>query len=577
MQGHPLAFAVGVFGAALFAAAIVASAVVIGRITDDLVVPVLDQGEPVDGRLQAAVALVVGVSLWKAAGIVLRRVGAAYLQARTQADLREAMVRHLLRLELAWFRRQSTGDLLAISDSDASQATYILSPLPYGTGASLLLVGTAAMVFFIDPLLGLLVLGWLVLIVAIDIRGSWRTFAAFQEVQERRGEVSGVAHESVDGALTVKALGREDYEVQRFRRASERLRDRVVQVGRIWTGYRAVVESLPAVATVTLLVLGAVRVRAGVITPGDVVTVAYLLSLLTVPIQLIGFVLWEISSSLAGWERVESVLKVQEEVRYGSEEPRTDRTAASVSGEGVSFAYVDGEVVLEDVSLSIPPGTTVAVVGPTASGKSTLAMLLARLWDPTSGRILLDGRDLRRFQPSALPQEVAFVSQEAFLFDDTVRGNIAFGLPVSQPEVEEAARLAGADEFIAELPHGYDTRIGERGVSLSGGQRQRVALARALVRKPRLLILDDATSAVDPSVEARILEGLKRADLPSTVVVVAYRRSSIALADLVVYVEDGRVVAQGTHDELLFRVPGYARLLQAYDEDAAQRRQEVAG
>jgi ABC-type multidrug transport system fused ATPase/permease subunit len=204
-------------------------------------------------------------------------------------------------------------------------------------------------------------------------------------------------------------------------------------------------------------------------------------------------------------------------------------------------------------------------------------MLLARLWDPTSGSIRLDGRDLREFAPAELPLEVAFVSQEAFLFGDTVAGNITLGAPVPMLEVEAAAALAGATDFISSLPQGYGTLLGERGMSLSGGQRQRIALARAVARRPRLLILDDATSAVDPSVEAEILRGLSREELPSTVVVVAYRKSAILLADEVIYMEAGRVADYGTHDELMVRTPGYRRLLQAYEEDALARSREGGG
>ncbi|HEX9978803.1 MAG TPA: ABC transporter ATP-binding protein, partial [Acidimicrobiia bacterium] len=210
----------------------------------------------------------------------------------------------------------------------------------------------------------------------------------------------------------------------------------------------------------------------------------------------------------------------------------------------------------------------------TGSGKTTLTLLLARLWDPHSGRIHLDGRDLRLFARHELPREIAYVAQSAFLFDDTAEGNITMGRAVPHERVVEAARLAGANEFIEVLPEGYATRIGERGASLSGGQRQRIALARALVRHPRVLIMDDATSAVDPSVEAEILRGLRSAALPSTIVIVAYRPSSIRLADEVIFVDEGRVVAQGTHAELLTTQPGYARLVQAYEHEAAARMAE---
>jgi ABC-type multidrug transport system fused ATPase/permease subunit len=226
---------------------------------------------------------------------------------------------------------------------------------------------------------------------------------------------------------------------------------------------------------------------------------------------------------------------------------------------------------LTDVDIMIPPGRIVAVVGPTGSGKTTLAVLLARLWDPRSGVIRLDERDLKDLAAGALPDEMAYVAQEAFLFDETVKGNITLGVEAPDAEVRAAADLASATGFVEELEHGFDTQIGERGTTLSGGQRQRVALARALLRRPRLLILDDATSAVDPSVESRILRRLREAELPSTVVLVAYRASSIALSDEVLFVEDGRVVATGTHEHLLEHEPGYQRLLKAYEEDAATR------
>ncbi|MGH8874542.1 MAG: ABC transporter ATP-binding protein [Acidimicrobiia bacterium] len=572
---HPAAFGLAVTGAGLFAGAIVASAAVIGWIADTVIIPVLDGRRSYRDKLVPAAAAIVGVAVWKAAGIVLRRTAAGWLQFKTRQDVRSRLLRHELGLKLSWYARQSTGDLLAVADVDTDQGTGVLAPLPYASGVSLLLVGTVVLVSVIDPWLGLGTLVGLSVIVAVDVRGAWITYGMWEEVQHRRGIVSSIAHESFDGALTVKALGREDYETERLRRASDDLRDGLIRVNGTWASYQSLLRVLPPALIVSLLMVGTARIRAGAISAGDLVTVSYLLSLLAFPIQLIGFVLWDLSGSLAGWQRVQAVFDVADRVEYGTELARPGAGAAGVAGEAVGFGYEPGQAVLDDVELDVSAGTALAVVGPTGSGKSTLSLLLARLWDPESGRIHLDGRDLRNFALAEQPREVAYVPQQAFLFDDTVGGNITLGEPFTDDQVERAARLAGAHEFIGALPDGYDTRIGERGTTLSGGQQQRVALARALVRCPRLLILDDATSAVDPSVEAEILRRLKAADLPSTIILVAYRPASIRLADEVVFLDGRRLVAHGRHGELLAAVPGYARLVQAYEADAAERAAEA--
>jgi ABC-type multidrug transport system fused ATPase/permease subunit len=568
---HPRPFIRAVFGAAMFASAIIASAYVIGRITDELVIPVLDGGEAVNGRVLPAVAAVLAVALWKATGIILRRFGASWLQFNVQADLRMRLIRQQLKLKLGWISRRTTGDLLAVTDSDASQAIWILGPLPYGTGVSLLLIGTVVLIFSLDVWLGLLTLASAIAIVAVEMNGSWSVFPMFERIQKMRGDVSDVAHESFDGALTVRALGREDKEVARFDGVSEALRGELVRLGRKFAFFRSLADAIPHLATILLVVLGAARIVAGAITPGEMVSVAYLFSLSAVPVRLVGYVIWEMASSLAGWERVEDVLIADDFVEYGDLEAKGEDSGAAVEGESVVFSY-DGQVpVLRGVDLEAPTGSTVAIVGETGSGKTTLTLLLARLWDPETGAITLDGRDLRDFGPSELSNEVSYVAQHAFLFDDTVRGNITLGADIPDAEVVKAAELAGAHEFISALPEGYETRIGERGTTLSGGQQQRIALARALARKPRLLLLDDATSAVDSSIEAEILRKLTRAELPSTVIIVAYRRASIMLADQVIYVEGGEVAAQGSHEELLESTPGYARILRAYEEDAMKR------
>ncbi len=573
VRAHPRAFAAAVTGSTLFVSAIVAASVVIGDITDSLIIPVLDRGEDYRGRVLAAVAAIIGIALWKAIGITIRRTGAGWLQSRTQADLRSRLLDHQYRLELGWHRRQSTGDLLAVSDSDASQATFVLGPLPYGIGASLLLIGSLILIWVTDWTLGIATTVALLTTLVIDVRASWKIFGAFQVVQEDRGYVATVAHESFDGALTVKALGREQMESDRLETASNRLRDNLAHVGRVAETWRSVVDALPALAMLFVLFLGAMRIQDGYLTAGDLVTVTYLLSLLAFPIRLIGFVLWEISFSLAAWRRVEHVLEADELVQHGALAPSRVPVGAGVGASDVHFHYGDDEPVLTDVHLEVQPGETVALVGPTGSGKSTVALLMARLWDPVRGAIDLDGRDLRDLMAGAVPAEVTLVGQDPFLFNTTVRNNVTLGETFDDDLVAEALRLAGASEFVAALPEGIETRIGERGTSLSGGQRQRIALARALVRRPRLLILDDATSAVDPTVETEILTGLRDADLPSTIVVVAYRRSSILLADRVIYLEAGRVVAQGSHEDLLGDEPGYARLLTAYADDAATRKE----
>ncbi len=571
---HPAAFAIAAFGAALFAAAIIASSLVIGWVTDSVIIPILDEGNDPD-LLGLAAAIIVLVAIIKAVGIVIRRTSAGWLSSAVRRDVRNELLEHQLSLRMSWFNRQSIGDLLAVADSDVQQGTGVLGPLPYATGVSLLLVGTVVMIALSVPWLAVGAVVGLVVVIAVDVHGSWVTYRMWEQVQVMRGKVSSVAHEAFDGALTVKSLGRERYVSERFGSASDELRDRIIEVNSTWTKYQVIVRALPQMLIVLLLVGGATRISAGAMTAGEMVTIAYLLALLSFPIQLIGFVLWDLAGSLAGWKRVQNGFDADEFIEYGERTASASFGAAPVAGSDIGFRYAD-ESVLAGLDLDLKAGTTLAVVGPTASGKSTLGLLLARLWDPDSGAVHLEGRDLREFAVSELPKEVSYVAQNAFLFDTTVRGNITLEEEFSDEEVDTAIGLAGAASFIADLPDGLDTELGERGTTLSGGQRQRLALARALIRRPRLMILDDATSAVDPSVEAEILKALQGAALPSTIVVVAYRPSSIRLADEVVYVDDKRILGHGSHQELLKTVPGYARLMKAYEEEALRLRREAS-
>jgi ABC-type multidrug transport system fused ATPase/permease subunit len=396
--------------------------------------------------------------------------------------------------------------------------------------------------------------------------------------QQLRAEVSEVAHESFEAALIVKSMGREEQEARRFEEVTRRLQAANVQVGRTRGTFDPVIEAIPTLGTLAVLVVGTHQVANGSLQPAQVVQVAYLISILAFPVRALGWVLGELPRTVVGWDRVDAVLKARGELAFGtSEVPRRGASTSRLAS--VDYSY---EVIGEDgassryqaihgVSIDIPAGATAALVGPTGSGKSTLTNLTLRLVDPDHGIVTLDGIDLRKVAKGGVPSVAALVPQQTFMFDDTVRGNVTLGADYPDDEVRWALGVAQAMSFVEELPAGLDTRVGERGTSLSGGQRQRVALARAIIRRPQLLVLDDATSAVDPAVEQAILAGLRESSAGTTVLVVAYRMSTITLADDIVYVEAGRVVDHGTHAELLGRCPGYQRLVTAYAREAAER------
>ena len=571
VRHEPRVFAVAVGGSAVYGVMTVASAWVLGRVTDRVVVPAFDEGRTTTAALVAAGLAILGVAVLKAAGIVARRLGAGVMQYRLQARYRREVTRQYLRLPLSWHQRHPTGQLLSNANADVEAVWFPIAPFPMAVGVLVMLVVAGVALVLTDPVLSLV--GFLVFpaIFALNVVYQRRLSPLATRAQQLRAEVSGVAHESFDGALVVKTLGREAEETERFAGAADELRDAQIAVGRVRGMFDPALEALPTLGVLAVLWVGTSRVASGDIAPGDLVQVAYLFTILAFPVRAIGWVLGELPRSVVGWDRVSRVLDATGGLTYGTAE--LDAEGPAVLGvQGVRFAYDDTDV-LHDVTFTVDAGRTVAVVGPTGSGKSTLTTLLVRLVDPGTGEVLLDDVDLRAVARGGVAGAAAVVPQQTFLFDDTVRGNVTLGLDLPDEQVRAALRVSQADRFVDALPDGLDTRIGERGMTLSGGQRQRLALARAVVREPRLLVMDDATSAVDPRVEQAILAGLREPahGLRPTVVVVAYRKATIALADEVDYVENGRVLDRGTHDELLGRSAGYQRLITAYEREEAER------
>ncbi|SFJ08752.1 ABC-type multidrug transport system, ATPase and permease component [Streptosporangium canum] len=569
IRAEKAVFAAATLSSALYGVMTVASAWALGWATENVVLPAFAEGEVATGTLVLGALLILGVSLLKALGVAGRRFFAGVMQYRMQARSRREVTRQYLKLPLAWHHRHPTGQLLSNASSDAEAAWAPLAPLPMAVGVVVMLFTAAIALVITDPVLALV--GFLIFpaIAVLNLVYQRRLSPLATHAQQLRAEVSEIAHESFDGALVVKTLGREDEETVRFQARAEELRDANIAVGRVRGLFDPMLEALPTLGVLAVLLVGAGRLESGAISSGVLVQVAYLFTLLAFPIRALGWVLAELPRAVVGYDRVQAVLAATGSMEYGAATlPGT--APARLEVRDLDYAY-DDFPVLRGVSFEAEPGRTIALVGPTGSGKSTLTQTFVRLVDPAAGAVVVDGVDLREVARGGVSDAVALVPQQTFLFDDTVRGNVALGLPVGDEDVWAALRLAQADGFVSALPSGLDTKVGERGTTLSGGQRQRLALARALVRRPRLLILDDATSSVDPQVEARILYGLRDAAQASTVVVVAYRMATIALADEVVYLEHGSVVDRGGHDLLLARCEGYRNLVTAYEREEAER------
>ena len=559
---HPGPFSVSVAGAVLFAFASIGLTTALGRTTDEVLQPAFEGGvEP--REIWLAVVALMAFGCLRALGIMLRRFFSGVSGERVMATLRTRIADRYRQLALAYHRETPTGELLAHMEADVKAAVDVFWPVPFATGVIVLIALAMIQLIAADIFLAMIAAILFPALAVLNRNFAVRMQGPARRAQERIGEVSAVAHESIDGALVVKTLGREAAETERLAIRARALRDERVEAGFLRATFEAALDALPALVATILLVVGSWRVAAGGLTLGRLVGFVALFDLLAWPMRFIGWILAELPRAVVGYARIEAVFGEPVTVLPALNPQPLPDGPLGLSTEDLHHS-LDGTQILDGVSLRIGPRESVAIVGETGGGKSTLAQLLVRLADPESGTARVGGIDLRHAEPASLRRAVSIVFQESFLFSTTIGENIALDSGADHGAIERAARIAAVDRFVDTLPAGFQTIVGERGYTLSGGERQRVALARAIVREPRVLILDDATSSVDASVEAQILAAL-REELHTTLVVIAYRLSTIRLADRVIYLEGGRVADTGSHDELMTTSPGYAAIIHAYE------------
>jgi ABC-type multidrug transport system fused ATPase/permease subunit len=485
---------------------------------------------------------------------VFRRLIAGRVSLGVEYDLRNGVYAHLQSLELGFFDRQQTGQLMSRATVDLQGVRFFLGYGLVFMAQSALTIGLVAVAMaFKDPALAALSLIPVPFVVLIAQRYGRRARPAAQEVQQRIAELTAEAEENISGVRVVKAFAREDRQLKRFGGRTQRVFDQAMVSTRLQAFYNPLIGFLPQLGLAVVLLVGGRRVVHGSMSIGDFTAFyAYLLRLLS-PMRSLGMLLGMAQRATAAGARLFEIIDRTPRIVAPPGAPSLPEGSGAVRFDHVTLRYEGQDApALHDVTIEVPAGRTVALVGATGSGKTTLVQLLSRLYDPTEGRVLVDGVDVRSVDPASLRAAIAIVDDSPFLFSASVRDNIAYARPdATLEEVELAARRAQAHDFVERLPEGYETRIGERGLTLSGGQRQRVAIARAFLADPRILILDDATSSVDASTEQQIKTALRDVMAGRTTFVIAHRLSTIALADEIIVLEDGELIAHGTHDELL--------------------------
>jgi len=541
----------GVIVSFLFAATAMASGVAIPWLTGQAIGAITDGDR---SKLILFALLVAAAGLARLGLSVGRRLVAGRVSLAVEYDLRARLYSHLQELELGFFDRQQTGQLMSRVTVDLQAVRFFLGYGLIFIGQSFFTLALAAVAMFvIQPLLALIALAPVPFVIVVAFRYGRRSRPAMQEVQQRIAELTAVAEENVSGVRVVKAFAREELQLERFRRQTGRVFDQAMYTTRLQARYAPLIGFLPYLGLAAILLVGGRAAISGSIDIAVFTAFYGYVLMLTGPMRTLGYMLGAAQRATASGARIFQVLDRRPEIVAPVDAPPLPAGRGRIELRGVSLTY-DGAVqpALADVDLTVEAGTTVALVGGTGSGKTSLVSLLPRLYDANAGSVLIDGADVRGVDPGSLRREIAVVTDDPFLFSATVHDNIAYARPdATRAEVEQAARRAHADGFVRELPDGYDTLIGERGLTLSGGQRQRIAIARALLANPRILVLDDATSSVDASTEQEIKQALAEVMEGRTTFVIAHRLSTIALADEIVVLARGRIVAQGTHEELL--------------------------
>jgi ABC-type multidrug transport system fused ATPase/permease subunit len=551
---HPRLFVIAVTGAALFAICTVASSIGLKWMIDRVILVRFEKGEVDLAALIAGSVIVIGIGLLRALGVVVRRSFAGRTEWRTCETITEKVIDHIVKQPVKWHRQRMTGDIVARCGVDADATVAVLAPLPFSTSVLVMMVVSAGWMLYVDIPLGLLAIVVFPILLTLNIGYQRRIDRFYNVAQKELGTLSEAVHESFDGVMVVKSFGAEGRETEKLARISSRLKDARISAIGVRSVFEAMLDVVPTLINILLIVLGAFRVKSGDMSVGDLSSFIYLFTLLIFPLRIIGYLFSEIPHSVAGWRRIREVL---DEELLADPILRIDRAQAGVAIEidELCFSHQDGSPVLKNLSMKIDEGKVVALVGATGCGKSTLLHLISGLIEPISGSLAVQEGG------------VALVFQEAFLFAESLRYNITLDADISSERVAKAISAAQCQDFIGDLDQGLETVMGERGVSLSGGQRQRVALARAIAQDRPVLLLDDTTSALDPKTESNVISSLRGISTGRTLLIVASRPSTIALADEVFFMADGRIVDQGTHQSLLEKSEPYRLLISAFEHD----------